>query len=104
LGSSSQTVWLSDDTLAKQFAHRQGQGVALEDYWRVQTVLEQPELVLAERDRHLKFVRRNNRWWVAIVKVTQDGRENWLQSFHPTNERELARLRKSGNVIWERGE
>lgn len=104
LGSQSRAVWLSDDTLAKQFAHRQGQGVALEDYWRVQTVLEQPELVLAERDRHLKFVRRNNRWWVAIVKVTQDGRENWLQSFHPTNERELARLRKSGNVIWERGE
>ncbi|MCG9033365.1 hypothetical protein, partial [Laribacter hongkongensis] len=103
LGSSSQTVWLSDDTLAKQFAHRQGQGVALEDYWRVQTVLEQPELVLAERDRHLKFVQRQGKWWVAVVKVTQDGRENWLQTFYPVRTEEVERLKRTRKVIFEKG-
>lgn len=102
LGSHSQTVWLSDDTLAKQFAHRQGQDVALADYWRVQLVLEQPVLILAERDQHMKFVQLQGRWWVAVVKVTRDGSENWLQTFHPINERELQRLKRGGKVIWEK--
>lgn len=102
LGSHSQTVWLSDDTLAKQFAHRQGQDVALADYWRVQQVLEQPVLILAERDQHMKFVQLQGRWWVAVVKVTRDGSENWLQTFHPINERELQRLKRGGKVIWEK--
>lgn len=102
LGSSSQTVWLSDNTLAKQFANRQGQNVALEDYWRVQQVLEQPALILAERDLHMKFIQRQGRWWVAVVKVTRNGAENWLQTFHPINERELERLKRGGKVIWER--
>lgn len=102
LGSHRQTVWLSDDTLAKQFAHRQGQDVALADYWRVQQVLEQPVLILAERDQHMKFVQLQGRWWVAVVKVTRDGSENWLQTFHPINERELQRLKRGGKVIWEK--
>lgn len=102
LGAASQTVWLSDDTLAKQFANRQGQNVALEDYWRVQAVLESPELVIQERDRHLKFIKQSGRWWAAVVKVTQDGKESWLQTFHPVNEREVERLRRGGKVVWEK--
>ncbi|WP_054285939.1 phage minor head protein [Gulbenkiania mobilis] len=102
LGTTSQTVWLSDDTLAKQFANRQGQNVALEDYWRVQRVLESPSLVLAERDFHLKFVKQQGKWWAAVVKVTRDGKENWLQSFFPTNEKEVRRLKRNGRVVWER--
>lgn len=101
LGSDSQTVWLSDDTLAKQLANRQGQNVVLEDYWRVQTVLERPQLIIAERDYHLKFVNMQGRWWTAVVKVTRDGKENWLQTFHPVNDREVERLRRGGKIVWE---
>lgn len=102
LGTTSQTVWLSDDTLAKQFANRQGQDVTLDDYWRVQQVLEQPSLILAERDYHLKFVKQQDKWWAAVVKVTRDGKENWLQSFFPTNEKEVRRLKRNGKVLWEK--
>ncbi len=102
LGTQSQTVWLSDDTLIKQLAHRQGQAVALEDYWRVQQVLEQPELIIGGRDYHLQFVREKDRWWSAVVKVTRDGKENWLQTFYPMNDREVARLRRSGKILWEK--
>lgn len=101
LGAQSQTVWLSDDTLAKQLANRQGQEVGLADYWRVQEILERPQLVIAERDYHLKFIKQQGRWWAAVVKVTRDGRENWLQTFHPVNDKEVERLRRSGKVIWE---
>ena len=99
LGSLSQTVWLSDDTLAKQLAHRQGQNMTLDDYRLVQQVLEEPEIIIVERDYHMKFVHKNNRWWAAVVKVTRDGKENWLQTFHPINDKELERLRRSGKVI-----
>ncbi|WP_024302233.1 phage minor head protein [Pseudogulbenkiania sp. MAI-1] len=101
LGSQSQTVWLSDETLVKQLAHRDSQPVALADYWRVQAVLERPQLVIEEKALHLKFVNRQGRWWVAVVKVTRDGRENYLQSFYTTSDKEVARLKKSGKIIWE---
>lgn len=93
LGAQSQTVWLSDDTLAKQLANRQGQEVGLADYWRVQAVLEGPDLVLEERDFHLRFLLQANRWWVAVIKVTRDGRELWLQSFYPTSAKEVERVK-----------
>ncbi|WP_157669913.1 hypothetical protein [Chitinibacter sp. GC72] len=99
LGSQSQTVWLSDDTLAKQLVHRQGQAVGLEDYWRVQQVLEAPQMIIADRDLHLKFIRQDDKWWVAVVKVTRTGKENYLQSFYITTEKEVRRLmRNSANV------
>ncbi len=104
LGTSNQTVWLSDDTLAKQLANRQGQGIGLEDYELVQEVLERPSLVLKERDYHLRFIRKKDKWWVAVVKVTRDGNELWLQSFYPTNAKEVERIRQRASVMYEKHE
>lgn len=100
LGAQNQTVWLSDETLVKQLVNRQGQGVDVADYWRVQDVLERPALVIAERDYHLKFIRQDEKWWVAVVKATKDGKENYLQSFYPTNIEEVNRQKRIGKVIY----
>jgi SPP1 gp7 family putative phage head morphogenesis protein len=102
LGTKSQTVWLSDDTLTKQLVNRQGQNVSLDDYRLIQQVLEQPSLIIVERDLHMKFIQQQERWWAAVVKVTRDGTENWLQTFHPINEREIERLRRTGKIILDK--
>lgn len=92
LGAVTQTVWLSDDTLAKQLVARSGQQLELNDYYRVQAVLEGPELVLQEKELHLRLLKREGKWWAAVVKVTRNGAEVFLQSFYQTDEKEVQRL------------
>lgn len=93
LGAVTQTVWLSDDTLAKQLVARSGQQLELSDYYRVQAVLEAPELVLQEKELHLRLLKREGKWWAAVVKVTRNGAEVFLQSFYRVSEAEVARLK-----------
>ncbi len=102
LNAQSQTVWLSDDTLIKQILHREGQNIAVADYVWVQKTLATPDLVVQDKDAHLKFLKEAGRWWVAVIKTTRDGRENYLQSFYATRASYVEQLRKKGRVLREK--
>lgn len=90
LDVQSRVVKLSGGTLSKQLVKR-GDNLGLEDYWRVQPTLQSPAAVVREVDgNHHAFYRRDGKVFVAVIKVTRDRKEVYLQSFRRSTERELA--------------
>ena len=99
LGVESQTVWLSEETLAKQLVSREGQAIAMADYWRVQAVIEQAQLVVRDGDTSLVFVRQEDRLYHAVIKATRSGKALFLTSFRETNMAEAKRALRRGQVV-----
>lgn len=89
LDVQSRVVKLSGGTLSKQLVKR-GENLGLDDYWRVQPTLQSPDAVVREADgNHHAFYRRDGKVFVAVIKVTRDRKEVYLQSFRRSTEREL---------------
>ncbi len=92
LGASSQTVLLSSDSLKKQVAAHSEIGRA--DYANVQAIIDGGE-VFRQGDNRLVYMKIDDIWYQAVVKVTQDGKELYLVTLFRTSERELASTRKT---------
>ncbi|WP_047396534.1 phage minor head protein [Chitinibacter sp. ZOR0017] len=99
LKAEAQTVWLSDDTLAKQLVNRHGQDIELADYWRVQDVIEQAQLIVQDGEQSLVFVRQGDRVYHAAVKATQTGKAMFLTSFRESNKDAAEAAMKRGKVV-----
>ncbi|MDK3025570.1 phage minor head protein [Cupriavidus taiwanensis] len=99
LGVESQTVWLSDETLVKQLVNRDGQDIGLADYWRVQNVIEDAQLVVRDGDVSLVFVRQEDRMYHAVIKATRSGKALFLTSFRETNMAAAQRAMRRGQVV-----
>lgn len=91
LGAKAQQVLLSADTLAKQTAAHPE--IALGDYQKLQTIMDAGE-VYRQGDQRLVFIKLDDVWYRAVVKVTAAGDEIYLVSLIRTGEREIARARK----------
>ena len=92
LGAKTTTVLLSDDTLLKQIINRQNQDIGIAEYNLVQPTLENPILITSDKDYHYSFFQRNERLYVAVIKVTRDGEEIYLQSFREADEKKMQKL------------
>lgn len=99
LGAQTRTVWLSDETLLKQIINREGQGIGFEDYWRVQEVIEQAQLIVRDGAQTLLFIRQGERIYQAAVKSTQTGKALFLTSFRETNLDDAKRRMVKGEVL-----
>lgn len=75
------TVWLSDDTLIKQFDSRKGQKFEFEEYIKLPDILNTPELILPGKQKaHYEFHKIiNSKKYIAVIKVLK--KEIFLQSF-----------------------
>ena len=89
LGTTARAVLLSRDTALKQLKH----ALVPADYARLERIVERGTM-LRSRDRHLEFVLEDDRPWHAVLKVTRDGREVYVQSLRRTNKYDIARLRR----------
>jgi hypothetical protein len=96
-GADSKVVQMSDETLLKQVAKRPSLMAA--DYARVQSVIEAGQLIVKDRDRHRVFIKQNGKLYYAVVKVTQDRSELYLQSFRRSNREDAQSVREQGEVI-----
>ena len=101
-GASTQVVQLSDDTMMKQLVKRPE--LTAQDYIRVQPVVERAQLIVKDRDLHRVFIREEGRLYRAVVKVTADQSEMYLQSFRRTNSDDIDSTRSSGEVVYDAGE
>ncbi|MCK3654905.1 phage head morphogenesis protein [Pasteurellaceae bacterium Macca] len=93
--SETKTVWLSDDTLIKQFNSRSEDGdFTTDDYKILPDLLYQPEMITFTRDKHFQFFKLvNQQKYVAIVKVLD--REIFIQSFRKVSQREWDKVLKN---------
>ena len=89
LGTNASVARLSRETASK--IREKHPAVRALDLARLQRILDDGELFL-DGDRHLVgFVQQGDKWWRAVFKRTADGREVFLVSLHPSNEKQRAR-------------
>lgn len=99
LKTEAQTVWLSDDTVVKQLVAREGQDIDFADYWRVQSVIEQAQLIIRQGEFNLVFIQRQGKIYHAVVKATQTGKALFLTSFRESSLKAAEQAMKKGDVV-----
>ncbi|ARU67347.1 phage head morphogenesis protein [Histophilus somni] len=81
LNTQLKTVWLSDDSLIKQIAHREGQ-FGIETYNVLPEILRFPDEVKSKKDKHFEFYKTiNGRRYLVVIKVLEEAKEIYMQSF-----------------------
>lgn len=81
LGTQLKTVWLSDDTLAKQIAHHSGQ-FPVSDYGLLPEVLFSPDDIKPSKDNRITFSKTiNGKRYVAVLKILENTKEIFMLSF-----------------------
>ncbi len=98
-GAETKTVLLSDDTLIKQIAHRQGQGFSAEHYLLVESTIEQAAVIGRENDQVLLFFKEHDRFYQATVKMTADKKEMYLVSFYKINDKDVLKKMAKLDII-----
>jgi len=102
LGTNTQAVLLSQDTLAKQIINRENQPIDRVTYQMLQANIESASPVVQKDElNQLYFYDDKGRLHRAVIKRTRDGRELYLQSVHLSNEKTKRKNVKEGAVVRE---
>lgn len=81
LGTTLKTVWLSDDTLIKQIAHRSGQ-FSIEAYDVLPDILYSPDEIKESKGNHFEFYKTiKGKRYIVVIKVLEKAQEIYMQSF-----------------------
>lgn len=89
LNSETATVWLSDDTLIKQFNSREGQHFGVAEYALLPDVINSPERIMQDNNTVYQFYKEiDGKRYVAVLKVLKKTNEIFMQSFRNANERQ----------------
>ncbi|MDO5058575.1 MAG: hypothetical protein Q4D82_01375 [Neisseria sp.] len=100
LGTVTGKVWLSEDTLAKQFFNHPE--IEFEHYTEISRVLNKADLIVQVNDLKIAFVRRDNEILKAVVKTTQNKDELYLVSLFAAKEKEIKRTREKGVILFDK--
>lgn len=100
LGSKSQVVWFSDDSLAKNKGDipTRSAGHAdldLEDYKLIPEIIDTGEIYM-QNDERLLILKHGNKTYRASLKRTKDGKENYFLSLFSVGERAVSQVEKKG--------
>ena len=98
LGAKQKAVLLSDETLAKQKQHHPE--LALVEY-RLLPKMVNTGMVIKEPDQRLVFFasKSTGKLYMAVIKTTENGDENYLTSFRQTTDKDMRRKERQGRVI-----
>lgn len=99
ISEETKTVLLSDDTLIKQIAHRQGQGFTPETYLLVNKTIEDAVVIGKETAQAFLFFKEHDRYYQATVKLTADKKELYLVSFYKINDKDLFKKMSKLEII-----
>ncbi|GAB1661744.1 phage minor head protein [Mannheimia haemolytica] len=93
------TVWLSDDTLIKQFNSREGQDFGFDVYANIPDVIFQPNHILQE-GKNFSFIRNFEHYRIlVVVKYLEEFGELFLVSTREIGQKELDKLLLKNTVI-----
>lgn len=89
--SNTATVWLSDDTLIKQFNSRDGQDFGASEYKILPEIINNPDKVIF--DKKIEFYKKiGGARYVAILKHLIDENEIFIVSFRNVAEKDWRKL------------
>lgn len=90
------TVWLSDDTLIKQFNSREGQDFGLDEYVKLPDLIHAPEYLLSAKDfaDRFTFISEGN---MLVLKVLSE--EIFILSYRRIKDKELKKLLEKESAL-----
>ncbi|WP_439861619.1 phage head morphogenesis protein [Pseudomonas sp. MBLB4136] len=91
LGSKTQLVGLSGETLAKQL--REHPEITLDEYAKVQVAIDRGEAILDARDGSLIYILEEDSY-VTVIKATKSGKAVFMTSLRRLSSREAQRDRE----------
>ncbi|MDY3123611.1 MAG: phage minor head protein [[Actinobacillus] rossii] len=81
LTTDLKTVWLSDDSLVKQIAHRAGQ-FGVDEYVILPDIIANPDVIKAKEQAHFELYKTvNAKKYLVVIKVLEKAKEIYIQSF-----------------------
>jgi hypothetical protein len=102
IGAQSAIARLSSDTFAKQAAVHPEIGIA--EYRKLVELGAKPDLILKQGDLRLILVKvEGGKWLKATLKATSDGRETYIVSYQFADSREINRLKRINEVVFDAG-
>lgn len=94
--TSASTVFISKATYEKQSKH----SIDIHHYHLLPSLLKHGEILTGNKPRHhLVFSPVGGEWMVAVLKVTQNTKEVYLQSYRRTDPSQIDSWRKRGKKM-----
>ena len=97
IGSKTQVVTLSDQTLAKNLDRHPEIGI--EDYRKLPQVVREAQLVVQDGDNTFVFLQRDEKLYFGAVKSTRSGEGMFLTSFRLARLSDADAVRRKGKVL-----
>lgn len=94
LGAKTTRVFLSSQTRDTHKKHKWSK----EDFSYLQDLLDHGE-IRADRNHHIIAAHFNGKWRYAAVKVTEDGKEIYLSSFHDMRKKQVIDFPNKGTLV-----
>ncbi len=98
LGASTQQVYLSPETLAKNKQHHPD--ITMADYARLEALVSRPQVVVKDGARSVVVVKQAQAIYWAAIKSTATGKALFVTSFRRSNTQDVARLLRKGEVVF----
>lgn len=88
LKSKTGTVWLSDDTLIKQFNSRDGQDFGIDEYADLPDIVNSPDKIIVDEFGYQFYKDVNGKKLLAVLKVLSRENEIFVQSFRLVSDKQ----------------
>ena len=101
LGTDSNIVYFSTETAIKQIVKR-GENIGVDQYIKVQSLLDNAPVVVKDRDLHLAYFKEDGKYYKAVVKLStnsKDQEELYLVSMHEVQPSDIEKAKKKGRVV-----
>ncbi|MDO9975161.1 phage minor head protein [Glaesserella parasuis] len=96
IGSKVATVWLSDDTLIKQFNSREGQDFGVDEYAKLPDLIHYPQYLFRAKDFADRFTLVSN-GSMLVMKVLSN--EIFILSYRKIKDKELKKLLEKESAL-----
>jgi len=97
IGSMSQVVYLSDETLSKnKTSHPDIEYLV---YQKLPDIIEKAQLVVQDKENTFVFLRIGNAIYYGVVKTTGTGETNFLTSLRKAKLKDIKAIKKKGKVL-----
>jgi len=100
LNVETKAVVISDESLQKNKLNHSD--LTNEDYKNIPSIISGAQLIIKKGTENLLFVKRNGKYFAAVVKITQDRSRLFLTSFRRTNLKDINLLKRSGKIIYDK--
>jgi hypothetical protein len=104
IGAETQTVYMSDETLAKQRGWIEGidghPELTIQEYQKLPDVIANGQFIVQDSEFTIIFIKYECRFYHAVVKATRSGKALFLTSFRRLDDirREINRIKRKKGV------